>query len=386
MPGFEVIGHEEQQAINEVFANGGILYRYGFVAQRKGIYKVTEFEKAFAKKLGVNHAQAVNSGTTALVTALHALNIKQGDEVITQCHTFVATVEAILALGATPVLTQINNTLNMDPDDLAKKITKRTRAIVPVHMLGVSAQMDEILSLAQAHGIPVMEDTCQALGASYHGHPLGTLGALGVFSFDFAKTITTGEGGMVVTNDEALFIKTRSYQDHGHDQNQNFPRGEDTHATWGLNFRMMELQGALGISQLKKLDSIIEKQKENKKTLKTGIQQNATITWRELPDEEGDSADSLVLFVDTEEKAAHVAQILKNNGIGTKNLPDAINWHFATTWEHMLSDTPRYRGINLKDEFAPSAHILKRAIALPIYVHMSEEDIDKIINTLGKIL
>src|SRR5437764_9112066 len=226
MPGWEIIGEDERKAVNEVFDNGAVLFRQSFAAMRNDMWKVKEFEAAFAQKMGVGYAQAVTSGTAALKVGLEALGVGPGDEVITQSHTFVATVEAILECGATPVVADIDWTLNMDPADMDSKITSRTKVILPVHMLGVPAKMDEIMAIANRHGIPVLEDTAQAIGATYHGKPCGTIGKLGTFSFDHGKALTTGEGGMVITNDHAIFMHARAYQDHGHDDNPAVPRGE----------------------------------------------------------------------------------------------------------------------------------------------------------------
>ena len=214
MPGFEVFGEEEKQQALQVF-DTGVLFRYEFGEQRKGVYKVREFEQAFAEYTGAAHAQAVTSGTAALKVALSALGVGIGDEVITQGFTFVATWEAIFDVGAKPVFTEIDQTLNMDPADLDKKITPKTKAIIPVHMLGVPAKIKEIKAIADKHGIPVLEDTAQAAGARLHGQHLGTFGQFGTFSFDAVKTMTTGEGGMAVTDDQDLAARMRCLSLHG---------------------------------------------------------------------------------------------------------------------------------------------------------------------------
>jgi 8-amino-3,8-dideoxy-alpha-D-manno-octulosonate transaminase len=203
MPGFEVFGDKEKQEIMDVLETG-VLFRYEFSEQRKGIYKVRTFEENFAKYNGAGFAQAVTSGTVALKVALAVLGIGPGDEVITQGFTFVATWEAIFDVGATPVFTEIDTTLNMDPADLEKKISDRTKAIIPVHMLGSGARIDEIMAIADKHNIPVIEDTAQAVGGTWRGKHLGTFGKCGAFSFDAVKTMTTGEGGMVITDDEKI--------------------------------------------------------------------------------------------------------------------------------------------------------------------------------------
>ena len=217
MPGFELIDNEEFLEIKEIFDKSRILFRHSFDPLRNGIYKVRDFEQAFAKRMGVDYALAVTSGTAALRVALAALNIGPWDEVITQSFTFVATVEAIIESGATPIVTEIDDTLNMDPGDLKKKITPRTRAIIVVHMLGTPSRMDRILPISREAGIPVIEDTAWGCGGDLNGQPLCTIGEIGTFSFDFAKTMTTGEGGMVVTRDQVIYENAAAYHDHGHE-------------------------------------------------------------------------------------------------------------------------------------------------------------------------
>src|SRR5579863_126483 len=202
MPGYEVFGAEERQAINELFeANGGVLFAHGFDALRKGVYKVREFEAAAAKKFAVAHAQAVSSGTAALRVALAALGIGRGDDVIIPAFTFVATAEAVIQAGANLVVVDVDESLNIDPNAIEAAITPATRAIIAVHMLGAPADMEAIGRIARRHGLKVIEDAAQAVGASYGGRYVGTIGDAGCFSFDAGKVIITGEGGMVVTHD-----------------------------------------------------------------------------------------------------------------------------------------------------------------------------------------
>jgi 8-amino-3,8-dideoxy-alpha-D-manno-octulosonate transaminase len=217
MPGFEVFGEDERKAINEVFdANGGILFAHGFDALRKGVYKVREFEAAAVAKFGVAHAQAVSSGTAALRVALAAFGIGRGDEVIIPAFTFVATAEAVIQSGATLVVVDVDDSLNMSPAALEAAITPATRAVIPVHMLGAAADMDAIGRIAARRDLKIIEDAAQAVGARFHGRYLGTLGHAGCFSFDAGKVIITGEGGMIVTNDHDTFTRARAYHDHGH--------------------------------------------------------------------------------------------------------------------------------------------------------------------------
>lgn len=378
MPGFEVIGKEEQDAVNDVFNRGGVLYRYGWADKRQNIYRVDEFEQAFAKKMGAAHALALSSGTGALKTALVGMGIQPGDEVITQSHTFIATVEAIADVGAVPVITDVDATLNMDPASFEENITEKTKAVIPVHMMGVAARMAEIMDIAKKNHLFVLEDNAQSCGGKYRGSMLGTIGDAGITSFDFGKVLTTGEGGMLMTDKPEIFKKSREYSDHGHELNPNLPRGEDTRSICGFNFKMTELQGAIGIVQLKKMDAILERQRANKRAIKEGIMDIPEIGFRDIPNPEGDTGDSVVFFLRDRETARRFMKGWSAKGLGTKNLPDAINWHFAGTWDHILHRYVRYMGRNLEETFSASSDILRRAIAIPVVMHMDSDQIDRI--------
>src|SRR6476646_9793434 len=216
MPGFEFFGEEERKHVNDVLETG-ILMRYGFDGPRKGIWKAKELEEAICKTFGSKYAQLTSSGTSALTTALAALGIGAGDEVIMPSFTFVASFEAVLSVGAVPVLVDVDDTLTMNPDAVRNAITSKTKCLMPVHMCGSMADMDALIAIAKEHKLIVLEDACQSIGASYKGKTLGTIGDAGTFSFDFVKTITCGEGGAVITNKEDVYTKCDGYSDHGHD-------------------------------------------------------------------------------------------------------------------------------------------------------------------------
>jgi 8-amino-3,8-dideoxy-alpha-D-manno-octulosonate transaminase len=203
------------------------LFRHGFDGLRNESYKVKEFERAFADKMEISYGLAVSSGTAALRVALAAIGIGEGDEVITQSFTFVATAEAIIEAGAIPVCVNIDLTLNMDPSEFESRITQRTRAVIVVHMLGTPARLPEIISICKRHNIYLIEDTAWGCGGKLHGKPLGTWGDVGTYSFDFAKTMTTGEGGMIVFREEEIWKKAAAWHDHGHENNPAVPRWED---------------------------------------------------------------------------------------------------------------------------------------------------------------
>lgn len=377
MPGYEVFGKEEQQAINELFElNDGILFAHGFDAMRKGVYRIREFEAAFAKRMGVTYAQAVSSGSTALKVALKALGVKKGDEVITQAFTFVATVEAILETGAIPVIVDIDDTLNMNTESLKYAITDKTRAIIPVHMLGAPASMDEIMAVAKKHNLLVLEDTAQGCGGFYKGRLLGTIGDVGAFSFDAGKVIITGEGGMVVTSNKDFYIRARAYHDHGHEYSTSLGRGEEGALMTGFNYRMTELQGSIGLVQLSKLDMILENQRKNKRKL-INLLKVLPFKFRKILDKEGELGDTIVFFLDSKEQAKKFALSLKKARLGTKNLPDAINWHFAKHWKHMFKEYGFYEH-TYETQWEKSADLLERAIALPVMVKMTDESISEI--------
>lgn len=383
MPGFELYGEEERAAILEWFdSNNGVMFAHGFDSIRKGVFKVREFERAVSERLNVRYAQAVSSGSAALLVALCALKVKPGDEIITSAFTFVATAEAILHAGATPVIAEVDTSLNMDPEDVKKRITGRTKGIIPVHMAGAAADMDRILDIARENKLFVLEDSAQAFGGTYRGKYLGTLGDVGIFSFDFAKNITTGEGGMIVTNDAELFERARAFHDHGHEYDPSLPRGLDTRSGPGFNYRMTEIQAVLGLTQLGKLDLIMSSQREHKEALKAGISK-CGFEFRKLHDPIGETGDTLIFFLKNEAAAQKFAAQLSERGLGTKNLPDALTWHYAGTWHHLFRDIPSLANC---DRLWPKTDaLLRRAIALPVMVKMSRADLNEVTKSVHAI-
>jgi 8-amino-3,8-dideoxy-alpha-D-manno-octulosonate transaminase len=385
MPGYEVFGEEERKAINDLFdANGGVLFAHGFDALRKGVYKVREFEAAAAKKFAVAHAQAVSSGTAALRVALAALGIGRGDDVIIPAFTFVATAEAVIQAGASLVVVDVDESLNIDPNAIEAAITPATRAIIAVHMLGAPADMEAIGRIARRHGLKVIEDAAQAVGGSYGGRYLGTIGDAGCFSFDAGKVMITGEGGMVMTHDYGTFEKARAYHDHGHEYSTTVGRGEEGAIGEGFNYRMTELQGAIGIVQLGKLDSIVNAQRQNKAKL-TALIGELGIRGRRINDEAGELGDAVVMFFDDRQTSARFLAGLKREGLGTKNVPDAMRWHFAKHWSHMFEKYGWYRD-SYRTQWQRSADILECAIALPVMVKMDDARISLIGEKLQKIV
>lgn len=377
-PGYEIINSLENRAVQKIFTKyNGVLFAHGFQQLRKNSFQVRSFEKEFAKRLGVNGALAVSSGTMAQFVAMKALGCRPGDEIITQAFTFVATVEVILALGCVPVLTECDESLNMDPIDLEQKITKKTKLIIPVHMLGQAADMNSILKISRRFKIPVLEDACEALGGSYRGRPLGTLGDCGVFSLDFAKTITTGEGGVILFKKKPLLNKAREFHDHGHINQKNKPRGLDRRRFPGLNLRITEMQGAVGRVQLKKLNYIIKNQNKNKNQLLKNIKTVfPKITTRKYNDKHGDCGDTLILDLKSEKSAKKFVKQFVMYKYSTKNIPDALNWHFAGYFDNMFANT-RYEK-NYKREWPETEKVLRRMVAIPISCKWTPQQLKKI--------
>lgn len=393
MPGFEVFGEEEKKEISDVLETG-ILFRYGFEKERKGNFKVAEFERRFADMCGISYALAVSSGSAALRVAMAALGVSPGDEVITQGFTFIATWEAIIESGATPVFTEVDDTLCMEPADLERKITGRTKAIIPVHMIGAQANIKEILAIANRHSIPVIEDTAQASGSKLDGRYLGTFGAIGIFSFDPVKTMTTGEGGMIITNDKNLYLNCSAFHDHGHEHIPSCERGLDKRSFIGFNFRMMELQGALGLAQLAKLPYIIQEQKKNKEIIKKALKRIDGITFRRILDPDGDTATFLAFFLPDGERAKRFNQVLSKNNVGAINYKDNT-WHFYPNWNELFKGTTLCKsgwpfkntvsGIDLlyqKDALPKTEGLFERLLVYPISVKMPEERLANMITAI----
>ncbi len=365
MPGFELIGQEERDALNALMDEGGVFFAHGFDAKRKR-YHVRELEAEFREFLSCHDALCVSSGTAAIKVALKALGVGFGDEVITQGFNFIADFEAIIDCGAIPVVAGSDDTLNMDPKQLEGLITDKTKAIMPVHMLGVPARLDEIFAIAARHNIPVIEDACEAIGAKYNGRYAGTLGAAGVFSFDYGKAITTGEGGLVILNDEKMAVTARQYHDHGHMNLPDIPRGLDRAGVAGFNYRMSELSAVVGKVQLKKLEYIVAESGKRYKALDRGIT-SSIYKKRAVPDGAEPAYDTYIVEVADAQIREHAIQLLGDMGFGTKNLPDAMNWHCSVFWDHMGFDTKTKAQLD-------TLALLERQIAIPVMLGKSVDE------------
>jgi 8-amino-3,8-dideoxy-alpha-D-manno-octulosonate transaminase len=333
MPGYELFGAEERQEVLDVLETG-VLMRYGFDAARKGRWKARELEEALARRLGARHAHVCASGTAALSTALAACGVGAGDEVILPPFTFVADVEAVLLAGAIPVFAEIDQTLGLDPAAVEAAVTARTRAVIAVHMCGSMARIDELVEVCRRRRLVLIEDAAQALGASFQGRCLGTFGRAGCFSFDYVKTVTCGEGGAVVTDDDAVNELAQAYTDHGHDH-RGADRGADDHAHLGCNHRLSELHAAVGLAQLRKLDRILRINRRHKARLQEGLADVDRLELRRIPDPAGDSATFLDMLLPTEAEARVLARELAAAGVDGCFYWYDNNWHYHRRWDHL---------------------------------------------------
>lgn len=383
MPGFELWSDAERKEVNEVLETG-ILMRYGFDGPRKGKWKAKELEAAICSRFGSQYAHVLSSGTAALTTALAALGIGSGDEVIMPAFTFVASFEAVLSVGAIPVLVDIDETLTLNPDAVRKAITSKTKCIMPVHMCGSMADMDALQSVCEEYKLFLLEDACQSIGGTYKGKSLGTIGDAGTFSFDFVKTMTCGEGGAVMTNNENVHIKCEGYTDHGHDH-KGIDRGADLHPFLGYNFRLSELHAAVGLAQVKRVDEFLAIQNKNHMLLKSILSTIPEISFRSIPDPEGDSCTFLSWFLPSEDLTRNVVAVLKEKGTLAGNFYwFDNNWHYIRKWDHLKNATSLNRlHQDQRDaltklahqDFSASDRVMSRCISTSISLLWSEEQI-----------
>ena len=399
MPGFEFWGDEERKEVNDVLETG-ILMRYGFNGARKGIWKAKEFEREICKTFGSKYAQLTSSGTSALTTAMAASGIGAGDEVIMPTFTFVASFEAVISVGAIPVLVDIDETLTLNPEAVKAAITPKTKCVMPVHMCGSMADLDALKDICEQHNLILLEDACQSIGASYHGKMVGTIGDAGTFSFDFVKTITCGEGGVVMTNREDVYVKCDGYTDHGHDHKGGADRGADLHPFVGYNFRISELHAAVGLAQIRKLGQFLSTQKRNHARLKQILSQVPEVSFRSIPDPEGDSCTFLSWFLPTEEITKAVVDEMKLQGILAGNFYwYNNNWHYISKWDHLKNGDflnsqnaavlEKVRSYAIQS-FPASDAVMSRCISTSISLTWTDEQIkekgEKIVAVIKKVL
>lgn len=345
--------------------------------------KVAEFEKIFADRHRVKHAVAVSNCTTALHLALVALDIKEGDEVLVPAFTWVATANVVMYCKATPVFVDVDpRTFNVDPEQIESKLTDRTKAIIPVHLFGLCADIDEIKSVAPS--LSIVEDAACAAGSGYKEKPAGSLGDMGCFSFHPRKSVTTGEGGMLTTNNDELAEQLNRLRNHGasisEEQRHHGPKPYilPEFAEVGFNYRMTDLQGAVGVVQLKKLDEFID---ERQKWAEFYDEQLGSLEWLRTPVVPNDYRhgwQSYVLMVDEEKsplKRNEMMEVLQQKGISTRPGTHAV---------HMLKFYAE--NFDIKPEDFPGAMACNNySISIPLHNQMTEEDYQYVADTIKSL-
>ncbi len=393
MPGFELFGDAERKEVNDVLDNG-VLMRYGFDGMRNGHWKAKSLEAELQHTFKVNHVQLVSSGTAAVSVALAAAGVGAGDEVIMPTFTFVASFEAILMLGAIPVLVDIDDTLCLDPKAVEQAITSKAKAIMVVQMCGSMGDMNALRAISDKHNLILVEDACQAIGGMYDGKPLGSLGDLGCFSFDFVKTITCGEGGAVITDNPSYYKHTDHYSDHGHDHVGN-DRGAESHPFLGYNFRISELNAAVGLAQVRRLPEFIALQKRNYTLLRNELSDLSEVTFRTVPEGGEESCAFLNFFLPDLNTARNVSQSFKDQGIDACFHYYDNNWHYVRKWEHLknlkslypISKEVREGLAGLQTaSFEQSDHFIARNISCLIKLSWTEDEVITRAKTMASII
>jgi 8-amino-3,8-dideoxy-alpha-D-manno-octulosonate transaminase len=394
-PGGNLIGVEEEQAVLEVIRSKRLFRYYG---PNEGHSQVERLEEVFAAHMGARKAVAVSSGTGALICGLAGLGIGPGDEVIVPAYTWIASASAVVMAGAIPIMAEVDESLTLDPADVERKITVRTRAIMPVHMRGAPACMSDLLSVAQTHDLRVIEDVAQANGGSFGSKRLGTLGHVGCFSLQFNKIITCGEGGMVVTSDDEVHIRALMMQDVVGGQRNNVPEDE---VMLGMNFRMPELTGAVALAQVAKLDGLLNDMRERKQRLKRGIAdalRDAGGSFRAINDEAGDTSIAMICFMPTVERAEWVIEALRAENIGATGMykPDQSDYHVYPHWAPIMAQrtwTPQGgpwawgSPVSYSLDMCPrTLDLLGRAVHVNVNPLLTLEEIDESIAGFNKVL
>jgi 8-amino-3,8-dideoxy-alpha-D-manno-octulosonate transaminase len=333
MPGRELFGAEERKEINDVMETG-ILFRYNHDALRNNHWKAKDFEAEVRKITNAKYAHAMSSGSTAIATALAASGIGAGDEVIVPPFTFMATIEAVLFIGALPVFADIDETLCLSADGIKKALSPKTKAVCLVHMCGGMADMDSIMPLIKEKNLILVEDAGQAFASSYKGTYTGLFGTAGSYSFDFFKIATAGEGGVLVTNSEDVYKKADVYSDHGHDH-IGAVRGMENHPYLGFNYRISELHAGIGVAQTRKVPFIKEKNREHKKFLTEQLSKTPGISFARLADPDGDSATFLNILLPDTETAKRTVTEFKNAGVAGFDYWFLNMYHFINQWDHI---------------------------------------------------
>jgi 8-amino-3,8-dideoxy-alpha-D-manno-octulosonate transaminase len=404
--GANFIGAEEKKEVDDVVEARSLFRFYGFTQPQKA----RTFEEEFQKFMGVKYALGVTSGTSALHVAINALGVGPGDEVILPAETWHSDYNVIIMTGALPVFAEIDETFAIDPEDFKRKITPQTKVVIPSHLSGTVANMDKIMAIAREHNIKVLEDSAEAIGASYKGKHTGTIGDIGIFSFQTAKMMTSGEGGAVISNDPALYERAIRFHDLGGIRPvfrpalgmSERPRGQRREggnrggeALVGLNYRMNEETGAVLCAQLRKMDTALANHRRMHSYVTEKIKDLAGLKLRPSNDPEGDIGISLDLLMPTKEmreqftKAMTAENVPMGVGIlGTRNLPTMgyIEAKVAPHPEWPSFNTPRGKAMKYGAECSPRSIDLKnRYASLYIGPKWTDADLDDVVRAVTKV-
>jgi dTDP-4-amino-4,6-dideoxygalactose transaminase len=377
-PGGMEVGDEELEALRRVIQSQNLFRYYGV---GDGPDEVASFEREFAEHLGAKHALMVNAGSSALICALVGAGVGEGDEVIVPAYTWNATPNAVLASRALPVLAEVDESLTLDPADVERRISPRTRAIIPVHMRGAPAAMDALSAIAERHGLVLIEDVCQAAGASFRGRRLGTFGDAGAFSLQFNKIITTGEGGVLITDRDDLLDLALDV----HDCANSVRRGVGLPKYPGFNFRASELMGAVARVQLTRLDGLLERMRANHARLSAQVGGLPGLTLRRANDDDGDAGIALVAFAADAERARDAAHALNAEGVLAMRIydPGTPDLHVFPFWAPVLA------AIEAAGRAAPDCPqtlaLLERSIHVDVSPLCDEQDLDEIAFAFEKV-
>lgn len=395
-PGGMIIDGKEEQAVLEVLRSKRLFRYYG---PNKTNSKVAEFESRFAQTVGTKYTLGMNSCTNALIVALLAAGVQPGDEVIVPAYTFVASAAAVVAANAIPVIVEIDDSFTIDPKEIERNITARTKAIIPVHMRGVPCDMDAVMRIAKEHVLKVIEDAAQANGGTYRGKPLGSIGDAGCFSFQFHKIITAGEGGALATDDKLLLNRAKSIHDTGANwRNDDSIEDKAEYPTFpGFNFRMNELTGAIMLVQLDKRQQLLDTMRNYSAQIRKAVAGFSGVTLRRPNDHEGDIGICVMFTVPSREKALEISAALKAEGIqaGTMGSKDVPDWHIYSHWGHILSkhgNNDTGYPFTLTDrtysmDMCPrTSELLGRVIHMDVSPLLSQQDLDETIEGLHKVL
>jgi 8-amino-3,8-dideoxy-alpha-D-manno-octulosonate transaminase len=377
-PGGMELGAEEADAAARVIRSHNVFRYYGV---GEGPHEVADFEREFAGHMGAKYALCLNAGSSALICGLIGAGVRPGDEVIVPAYTWNATPNAVIAARAVPVLADVDDSLTLDPEDVARKVTARTKAILPVHMRGAPANMTALTALAAEHGLVLIEDVCQAAGATFAGQRLGTFGDAGAFSLQFNKIITTGEGGVMITDREDLYDLAIDV----HDCAGSVRRGVGLPQFAGWNFRASEIHGAVARVQLSRLDGLLERMRANQTRLVERVAQLPGLTLRRANDDGGDAGVCLIAFCARAELAAAAVTALQAEGVEAMRIydPSVPDLHVYPYWKPVLEAIAE-AGLP-----APNCPRTLDLLARTIHVDLSplndDQDLDEIAFALEKV-